>query len=132
MRCCCAIKSYLPSVTVDHLCIVHICQVNLLSDVKDASNVEKEGLIQVLESRMIELSEAISEKEAMGEKVSALKKKLVASREEQSSVVKDKAVLLSRVIFLGEQRSDLMLRVDEMDRRTNEQAATIAGTLAEE
>ena len=60
--------------------------------------------------------------------MSALDKQVVVTKEEQHSIVKEKAVLLTRVIFLGEQRSDLLLKVEDMGKRTAEQAATIAGT----
>ena len=99
----------------------------MLSDVKDNFKQEKEGLNKEIERLTQDLLLSVKEKETLLEKIAVMDKQIQGTKDEHLSIVKEKTVLLTRVIFLGEQRSDLMLRVDELTKRVAEQAATIAG-----
>lgn len=101
----------------------------MLADCKDTHNVDKESALSEREEFLIKLDYAAAKEEEMESKIQGLKAEQALVVEERVVWGKEKAGLLTRIVLLSEQRSDLMLKSEEAERRSEFQETTIAGTM---
>jgi hypothetical protein len=99
----------------------------VLDDLKASSDLEKAAIIQERNYFEAQVRQLQSDKDSTAVNMFELEERLQEVIEDRQAAAKEKSSLLSRILFLGEQRSSLMREAEERDKRDVEQVATIAG-----
>lgn len=99
----------------------------MLDDLKATSSLEKDAIVQERNLFEAQVRQLQSDKGNIAVNMFELEERLQEVIVDRQVITKEKSSLLSRILFLGEQRSSLMREAEERDKRDVEQVATIAG-----
>lgn len=99
----------------------------MLDDLKATSSLEKDAIVQERNLFEVQVRQLQSDKDNIAVNMFELEERLQEVIVDRQVITKEKSSLLSRILFLGEQRSSLMREAEERDKRDVEQVATIAG-----
>lgn len=102
-------------------------KVTILDDLKATSGLEKSAIKAEKDHFESQAKQLQSDKDNIAVNMFELEERLQEVIEDRQAVTKEKASLLTRILFLGEQRSSLIREAEERDKRDVEQVATIAG-----
>ena len=101
----------------------------MLADCKDTHNLEKDNALSEREELLIKLDYAAAKEEDLESKIQGLQAEQDVVVEERILWGKEKACLLTRIVLLSEQKSDLMLKIEEAEKKSEFQETTIAGKI---
>ena len=101
----------------------------MLADCKDTHNLEKDNALSEREELLIKLDYAAAKEEDLESKIQGLQAEQDVVVEERIVWGKEKASLLTRIVLLSEQKSDLMLKIEEAEKKSKFQETTIAGKI---
>ena len=101
----------------------------MLADCKDTHNLDKEKALSEREEFLIKIDYAAAKEEELESKIQGLQAGLDVVVEERVLWGKEKASLLTRIVLLSEQKSDLILKIEEAEKRSEFQETIIAGAI---
>ena len=101
----------------------------MLADCKDSHNLDKDNALSEREELLIKLDYAAAKEEDLESKIQGLQAEQDVVVEERILWGKEKACLLTRIVLLSEQKSDLMLKIEEAEKKSEFQETTIAGKI---